>query len=690
MEQHVPFENDNPNLLSQHRLLGTSTTIDEAITMALMHRESGNHLLEIQIYDQALLLEPDSVSLHKLLGKAYDNSANYLEAVRAYGVAIGLQPEAATYINRGVALHNLERYKDAIADFECAISLNCSEPLAHYNLGNTVYALQRFDDALTNYNLSIDLMPDHAKSHCNRGAALRALGRHAEALDSYNRAVDLSPDNPAYYLNQADALCQLGRFKLAIEACERAIALDADISMSYYLLGIAYAQISLYEHALVNYHRALSLDQSFSLIYYELGKVSQALGLYAEALSYYDKTLAINSDLGCTYFAKWNLLLGLGNISEADAFLRDAMSKKALPQIFLGGVTHGYKYSSSEHDDARQIYRLLEDNNESLDLHDRAVLYNALAKIYDDCGQYDEAFNFYLQANNLRNTLVEAYDPKQTEASVHNLMAVFDPHFFARNKDFGSDITDPIFIVGMPRSGTTLLTSILSNHPSISSAGELSSIINITSQISEASSSTYHYPMALVDLDQSTARIFINKYMAALKLSKSKHSTYIIDKHPLNFWHLGFISLLFPRARILHCCRNPLDTCLSIYFQSFSEWHNYAFHLDNIAHYYLHYVNIMQWWNRILPSEFMDVEYEHLVQNPEKSICNILAFLKLEWNDSCLQHTLNPHHINTASSWQVRQPIYKTSVGRWQNYDKHIGLLRKNLEPLMGGIHDSP
>jgi predicted protein tyrosine phosphatase len=231
----------------------------------------------------------------------------------------------------------------------------------------------------------------------------------------------------------------------------------------------------------------------------------------------------------------------------------------------------------------------------------------------------------------------------------------------------------------MPRSGTTLMANILSNHHSIATAGELETIGKFTLRLPELIGNDIPYPQAVKRITPDIAVRLIHDYEKRLRRDTELDVPHVIDKHPLNFKHLGFISMLFPKAQIIHCMRHPLDTALSNYFQRFSLYYDYSFDLRNIGHFYGEYTRLMEHWRKVLPLRMTEVSYEDMIMNTEQAVHKILDFLGLAWDEHCLAPHTNPCAVETASQWQVRQPIYTQSLERWRHYEKHLTPVKEML-----------
>jgi hypothetical protein len=295
-----------------------------------------------------------------------------------------------------------------------------------------------------------------------------------------------------------------------------------------------------------------------------------------------------------------------------------------------------------------------------------------MAKFFDDVGDPDQAFTHYRRANELSKQVSPAYEAEQETRLSERICATFDRARLARHHPNASHSERPVFIVGMPRSGTSLVEQIIASHPLVTGAGELNFWSNALLQALP--------PEPEQDIDPGLIQLLGASYLTLLN-DFSADSLRVIDKAPHNFRNIGLILSVFPNAKILHLQRNPIDTCLSIYFQDFTNAFSFANDLDNLVHYYRLYLRMMQHWRSVLPaSQMLDVPYEALVGDQEGWSRKIVSFLGLEWDSRCIEFQNTVRKVDTASQWQVRQGMYKTSLERWRKYEKHIGPLRALLE----------
>jgi tetratricopeptide (TPR) repeat protein len=316
---------------------------------------------------------------------------------------------------------------------------------------------------------------------------------------------------------------------------------------------------------------------------------------------------------------------------------------------------------------------------------ERAQLHLALARYHDQREDYDSAFAHLTRGNSI-TWKKQAFDSSLYSRAVDAILAVFTPEFFSSQPRHEVRSTRPIFIVGMPRSGTTLVEQILASHPRVAAGGELSTITNLAGETGRAGEA---YPDGIRILGGAGLAKMARRYLGKLE-TVSPDAPHVTDKMPFNFMHLGLIATLFPDAAIVHCRRGALDTCLSCYFTSFSDNLLFASNQEALGHYYLDYRRMMDHWRRVLPKPMLDVEYEQLVGNTEKTVSAMLTYCRLEWEPACLQFHRTDRGIRTPSRWQVRQPIYSRSVGRWRRYERHLQPLLDVLAPVVQGDAGMP
>ncbi len=364
-------------------------------------------------------------------------------------------------------------------------------------------------------------------------------------------------------------------------------------------------------------------------------------------------------------------LRSVGRFAEAEKLCRRAL--KTDPAF-----VRAYQYLAElrRYPDAEELVpevrRVLA--NRGLSMADQAHLHFAAGKVLDDAGRYEEAF-YHIQLANACHTVT--VDPNRLLGHFHRKIEFFSAATIERLNGQGNTVEQPIFVVGMPRSGTSLVEQILASHPEVFGAGELPDIPSISRALANYSQPKTEYPECLTKLTVNLAAV-AQGYLNRVKTLDDAHPRFV-DKLPGNFEHLGLILLMFPNARIIHCRRDPLDTCLSCYFQNFVSGHDYSFSLVHLGIYYRLYERLMDHWHRVFPGRICEVAYERLVARPEDETRRLVDHAKLAWDDVCLAPHRTQRSVATASSWQVRQPIHSRSVGRWRNYADYLGPLRLAL-----------
>jgi tetratricopeptide (TPR) repeat protein len=515
------------------------------------------------------------------------------------------------------------------------IGTACALAVEEHRRGN-------FPAALELYDLILKRAPDYAEGHNNRGVILQALKRYAEALASYDQAIALKPGYANAHFNRGTVLKKLTRRDEALASYDRAIALKPD-------------QVEAHNNR---------------------GVVLQELKRYEAALASYDRTIALNPAHAEAHNNRGIVLASIGDMVGAEKmFLRAAALRPGFPDPWFN-LANIREHEKVDENELKNVRALLE--KPGLTAEEQEHLHFSLGKIYDDCGQYEEAFDHFRQANQVRNAQV-AYNPALVEKMAAALRDVFSQDFLARPLPFVSDSRSPLFVVGMPRSGTTLVASMLSNHPGIAAAGELPTLGDLLAELPKFNPAGLAYPEAVRHLTAAGAEFVAAGYERRLRRDVPPSVPHVIDKNPLNFLHIGLITVLFPQARIIHCTRHPAATCLSNYFQRFPLHLDFSFDLRNIGHFYREYARLMEHWRTLPALKLIEVSYENMILDTEGSARRLLEFLGLEFNERCLATHTNRFPVETASQWQVRQPIYRDSLDHWRHYEKHLGPLKEVL-----------
>jgi tetratricopeptide (TPR) repeat protein len=646
-----------------------------------------NHALELHqagrlqeaeaLYRQILQRDPEHVDALHLLGIVALQTGHCDQAVNYLGKAVERNPKVPDYhYNLGLAFAGLGKPDEAVSHFRQAIALKPDFVEAHNNLGNALRERGDLEGAAHHYRRGLELDPGSAALHNNLGVVLHNSGNNEEAIGCYRRAIDLDPTDADTHFNLGNALCALGRWEQSIAAYERATGLKPDLVDAYTKLAATLRRLNRFKQAEACYRQVLQLQPDRAAVYVSLGCVLEEQGRLGEAERTLKRAMELNGRSAPALVSLGNVHRAHGRFGEAEAHYREALrsnSDYVYAYLHLATVK---RYSSRNDDDVRSILALLA--NPSIGDEDRIGLHFTLGKIFDDCGAYDDAFAHYSEGNAL-NHRTSHFDASQLAAHAHRVVSTFDAEFFASRRKHGCSSELPVFIVGMPRSGTTLVEQIIASHPQARGAGELTKIHDLASEIGTRLGSAGVYPEVVAEIDPETSRALAAEYEAHLRGCVDAGVVRVTDKMPSNFTHLGFIALLFPNARVVHCARHPLDVGLSIYFQHFRQSHEYANDFADIGRFYRLYQRFMEHWAQALPLRVHHLRYEDLVTNPEREARALIDFLGLPWDERCLAFHRNERPVRTASAWQVRRPLYSSGIGRWHNYEQHLDPLKQAL-----------
>ncbi len=521
------------------------------------------------------------------------------------------------------------------------------------------------------YRQVIQTYPDYPPAWHALGLLLFSYDHLPLAADAIKTATTLDPQNGLYQRNYAEMCRRLGRLDEAIQAGQRACQLAPDHLDGYYNLGLAYSDRRAYPEAIVCYQNALTINPHHGFSWNNMGSAQEQMGdkeaaarSYAEAIRLNPHHAEAQNNLGALYSEQ-------GKLTEAIACFEAAIAARA-DCVEAHYNLSAFKTYTPTDPHLAQLRRLYADRSR-LD-ENSLIRYNfALGKALDDCGEYDSAFAAYAEGNRLHRARFPV-DEARADALVAAILRCFDPPFLTARQSWRG-VTDParrpIFIVGMPRSGTTLLEQILCSHPSVYGAGELSTLNEIITRRTGANLGTL-FTDRIADLSAAELQQIGERYRQQV-WSLAPDSQLITDKMPANFFYIGLIHLALPEAKIIHAMRDPMDSCFSCYSRLFNDTMEFAYDLESLGRYYRRYETLMRHWHQTLPpGTILDLPYESLVTQTESEARRILEFVGLPWDPACLEFHQNSRVIKTASVAQVRRPIYTTSVARWKRFARHL------------------
>jgi tetratricopeptide (TPR) repeat protein len=610
-----------------------------------------------KLYQFILMVMPGHYDSLFRLGtlRAQANQVN--DAARLFGRAVAVKPDSVEALGGlGVALAALHHHDGAIACYQKALSINPEHAVVHNALAMALHRSGQTEQAIAHFERAIAIQPDYADAHFVLGNILQDHGRLTEAIMHYSKVLAVQPRNYAAHNNLATVLQKLGRFDDAIKLYRHALTISPEYADAYYNLGTAFLALDRNEDAIKECEKALRLDPSKALAHNNIGVALQALGRIEDAGQAYERALQIAPREAAVHL----------NLAYLRRFTAGEPRLAALEKLAEESAT--------------------------LDAGNQVSLHFALGKALSDLGQHERSFRHLREGNALKRAQLK-YDEKEMLSLLERIRTIFTPELMQQKSGDGCHSDVPVFVVGMPRSGTTLVEQILASHSRVHGAGEIETfyqamvkfrcrngVNRIAAEFPDFVSATP--PEALRDLGSD--------YIELTKSAALAPAERIVNKLPLNFKYVGLIHLALPDARIIHVRRDPVDTCFSCFSLLFTGDQSFAYDLGELGRYYRGYAALMEHWRDVLPRGVMiDVQYETLVADIEGQARAIVDHCGLNWEDACLAFHKTSRPVKTASSVQVREPLYRTSIGRWRQYETFLQPLIQALNIGVPGDADS-
>jgi tetratricopeptide (TPR) repeat protein len=633
----------------------------------------------------AIAIKPDVALYHANLGEMCRLAGRVDEAIAAGRRALEINPDyAGALSNLGIALFDQGKFDEALELYDRAVALDDNFAQAHSNRGNALQRLKRFADAEPSYRRAIELMPGFADAWNNLGTCLRELKRPEEAETVYRKALELGPNNPDTLDNLALALKDLDRLDEAAELMRRALVIEARSDKLYVHYATVLLDQKKIDDAAAAAARAIALTPGNHDAVNLMGRVAFERGELEESLAHYRKALALKPDLADAYNNMGNVLKELGKLDEAHAAYLEALRlDPSIAGVYVN-LADSKKFAAG--DAHLAAMEELAAKTDGLSKTDRMQLDFGLSKAYADLKDHDRSFRHLLAGNAAKRSVI-AYDEQATFALFDRIEALFSRELIAAKSGGGDPSPMPIFVIGMPRSGTTLVEQIIASHPVVYGAGELQTFNDVVLTVRGPDGNSLPYPDFVSALDAEPLQQIGARYIALVRALAAKHgrpdAERVTDKMPSNYYFAGLIHLALPNARIIHTIRDPVDTCISCFSKLFSAEQNHTYDLGELGRYYKRYERLMTHWRNVLPPGcILDVRYEDVVADVEAQARRIIAYCGLPWTDRCLSFHETDRPVRTASATQVRQPIYRSAVGRWRVYEQHLG-------PLLDALHVS-
>jgi len=669
LETHRTGDHDTARAACATVLARAPEYSDAHFVMGLIIQDAGDHLLALQALGRAIRIDSERACYHDAVGVSQVALGRKRDGLRSFAEAVRLDPSnRIAVMHLGVLCMRMGLMARALVCFDGLLGMGESETTVYAYKGKVLTQLSRYQEAVEALHQALDLTPDHIEAHLHLGHALYRLERYQEAATCFKTVADAEPYNAAVRTDLGASLLALQEFKEAERVLEHSLQLDYNQPEAHANLGSVRAAQGHSESPLRSFLTALRLRPNDLTYRCKLGFMLMNQGYLPKAEHCF--RLVLKQD-------PYNVdgIAGLANTLSKMGDPESAISL-AEPLVEHGAdhpdLAHTYailcRKLGHPHKAIPVIERML---GRSRPLTTRVQLQHALGELLEAAGDHHKAFEAHKVANTVRT---HEYSPERQQAFTEDLMNVFDCTGMTQLPRAANLSRIPVLIVGMPRSGTTLVEQILATHPQVVGAGELEELQMLTEALPRIIGTETPYPFCVEELTPSVTTSLSSWYTERL-LIKGGEATRVTDKMPRNFMHLGLANMLLPNTRIIHCRRNAMDTALSCYFMHFKDSYAFTTQLDWLGEFYVGYRTLMDHWGRTLQTPILDVHYERLVHNPETEMRRIIDFVGLNWNPSCLRFHANERQVFTASAEQVRRPIYTTSVGRSKPY-------RKLLEPF--------
>jgi tetratricopeptide (TPR) repeat protein len=644
-------------------------------------------------------------------------SNRYVEALESVDQALAIQPQDLNALNaKGVVLGALDRFGDAAESFKRAIAVQPMNPRLHYNLAYALQRQERFIEALASFNAALTLLPGYPEALINRGVTLNALGRYDEAALSMEQAGALCPQDASVAYNLGRIYFNAQNFRGAEQAFEAALRISHDFQEARIELGRCQIRFHELEAAVQNFEIVLAraptnadaieglatalrlLEQYEELLnicrelvarapnasapLIELGATLASLNKRTEAEECFGKAVELDPKNPMIHGRIGRARIELGDMDGARAALRAACELQPRSALRWGALTEVTRVAPGD-----PLFGALQDllrSCQHTDHHSQARLHFALGKAFSDVDDKDRGFYHYLEGNRFQRKLVQ-YDEQRMLGAMSRTQELFSPAIVKRCAGHGNNSQLPIFVVGMPRTGSTLVEQILAAHSRVAAIGESTAFQQAISALDLTKASLF--PEWLPTLEPDELSKLAQGYLARIqKIAAMRDSSFdpsgrIIDKMLGNFRYVGMVHMALPNARIIHVRRDPVDTCLSCFQNLFDALSlPFTYDLAELGRFYRQYDRLMGCWTAMSPlGAMLTVQYESLVHDLETTARGIISYCGLEWEDACLQFYRSERAVRTVSALQVRRPLYATSIGRWRPSDT---VLRPLLDAL--------
>ncbi len=615
-----------------HRLLESGHWAQQAGELARAER----------LYLQVLDLESGNIHALNLLGMLSVNSFRPREAVGYLTRALSIHyDDPQSHANIALAYKDQGNTKLAVRHFRESIRLNPDNPVVHNNLGNVLRLLEQPQAAIRSYESALKLQRDFAECWSNLAAALNEAGEFEPGLRAVGKALQLDPGLAQAWNNKGDILFSQARYSDALECYIKATELSPKYSAALINMARVQRDMNAPDDAVETLGKVLTIEPRNPQAHQVMGVLREQMGDRESAANCFQAAIDVAPEMTVAHY-----------------YLAQVKGRKSTDQEFAAMLT------------------LWDD--EDLTPHNRMYLAFGLSRVYEQRGRHDEAFAYLAEGNRIKAE-ARPYDDEETARYIESIAAQAEAAIARFGIGNGSRDSRPVFVLGMPRSGTSLTEQILASHSEVAGAGELSYAYDTVHRIRDMTGKAFPENMEMLSAEQFRA---LGEYYISRHSAEDLALRYLVDKTPLNFQYIGVLGLALPRARFIHCHREPVANCFAIHRMPFDDKQTYAHDLSALGKYYTRYWNLMRRWKTLFPDRILDVCYEDTVADIERQSRRMLEFLGLPFEDAVLKFYANRRLVKTPSASQVREPIYSDSIKAWKRYEKHLAPLVENLKVI--------
>ena len=632
---------------------------------------NNNNLNEcIEQLEEILTIHPANLKVLNMLLDTNIKINKAAEALKIIKKLIRLEPNKKEHQEKLIKLHQFlnddQAYQSALIEFHKNFpSIQTARIISNIHIEND--REEESDQVIQNFFES-----DKTYGELYKGIRHVKAGRLKLAEESYKKVLKKDKNN-------IDALRLLGLlafktkdYEIAERLFLKVLQLDPSFSLAWDNLAKLYRIQNKLLKSIPAFENLIKLDPRNFEALVSLGTVFIKLSKYHEGIKLYEESLKIKPENPRVYLSLGHALKTIGERKKSEAAYQNAIKYFSLSGEAYWSLANLKTYEFSD----KEIINMESSLTKNIHPNEMTQMHFALGKAYESKRQFDKSFEHYAEGNWQQRKQI-SYNAEDYKISIDELIDFFDKNKNLFNLKAQSNFDDPIFILGLPRSGSTMIEQILSSHSLIEGTQELPNILTISRDI-KLIDQKKGYPNNLLGLDQSSFDDLGKKYIDETKWARSS-TPYFIDKMPNNFVHIGLIKLILPKAKIIDARRNPMDTCFSCFKQYFAKGQHFTYDLDDIARYYKDYVRLMDYWKKLFPEEIFTINYEQVIENPNDRIRDLLEFCNVKFEDSCINFHKSKRPVKTASSEQVRQPMYKTGLDYWKNYSNYLDTLLKHF-----------